>query len=78
MFFNTISRTKQTEVVNEACIDSYESDILYAYEQMVQWKKELFPIPKCSYGKEFIKETTKLINEWISNSPTRRSCLLSC
>ena len=57
--FNTTSRTLQTEVVNEACINSYESDILYPYEQMVQWKKELFPIPKCRYGKEFIKETKR-------------------
>ena len=26
-------------------------------------------------GKEFIKETTKLINKWILNSPTRHICL---
>ena len=45
--FNTISRTLQPEVENETYVNSYESDILYAYEQMVHWKKELFQIPKC-------------------------------
>ena len=73
--FKTISRTLQPEVENETYVNSYESDILYAYELMVHWKKELFQIPKCSYGKEFMKETTKLINEWKSNSPTRNICL---
>ena len=39
------------------------------YEKIVFWKKNLFMLPKGASGKDYIKETTRIINAWIVDSP---------
>lgn len=46
-------------------------DIKICYEEVVFWRKNLFMLPKGSSGKDYIKEITRLINEWIVNSPIK-------
>ena len=57
----------------------FETDINDAYEKMTVWRKNMFQLPKGHQGKEFIKEMTKQINLWTSNSPLRHisiKCLM--
>ena len=39
-----------------------------AYEEIVHWKPNMFLVPSGASGKEFVKETTRLINAWNSNN----------
>ena len=32
---------------------------------MVYWKNSLFPLPSGKAGKQYIDETTELMNEWL-------------
>ena len=38
------------------------------YEQIVYWRKNLFFLPSGKAGKQYIGETTKLMNEWLQES----------
>ena len=42
-----------------------------AYESIVFWKKNLFMLPTDAAAKNYITETTKLINDWANNSPLK-------
>ena len=39
------------------------------YEKVVLWLKNIFLLPSVSCEKRYIEETTKLLNEWIHDSP---------
>ena len=39
------------------------------YEKVVFWLKNLFLLSSVSCEKRYIKETTRLLNEWIHDSP---------
>ena len=39
------------------------------YGKIVFWCKNLFMLPKRSSGKDYIKEVTRMINEWLIGSP---------
>ena len=56
-------------------IDETEKHINDAYEKMSVWRRNLFRLPKCKTGKEFIMEMTRLINSWCSKSPLRQYSL---
>ena len=45
------------------------------YEKIVFWCKNFFMLTKGSSGKDWIKEITKLINEWSIGSPNRESTM---
>jgi len=45
------------------------------YEEIVFWRKNLFMLPKGASGKDYIKETTRLINEWVADSPVKDCAL---
>ena len=60
---------------DEEIIRNYRNGIEQAYERMVIWKKNLFELPKCSLGKQFIIEMTRLINECCSKSQNRDICI---
>ena len=55
--------------------NSYRYQIIHAYEEIVYMKRNLFDLPKCANGKKFLREMTRLINEWSSKSPDRDICL---
>ena len=57
--------------------EGYKTQIFDAYEKIVYWRKNLFELPKGANGKEFIKEMTRLINDWSSVSPDRDVSLKS-
>ena len=46
----------------------FEANVLTVYEQVVYWKKNLFLLPSGKAGKQYIDETTKLMNEWLHES----------
>ena len=39
------------------------------YDKVVFWRKNIFFLPSGKSGKQYIEETTQLINSWIYNSP---------
>jgi len=41
------------------------------YERIVYWRKNLFLLPSGSSGKQFIRETTRLVNSWIDETPLK-------
>ena len=46
----------------------FEANVSTVHEQVVYWKKNLFLLPLGKAGKQYIDETTKLINEWLQES----------
>ena len=51
------------------------ADLKSCYEEIVFWRKNLFMLPKGSSGKDYIKELTRLINEWVAESPVRECAM---
>ena len=53
--------------------DSYtfEENLSLVYKKIVYWKKNLFLLPFGRARKQFIEETTKLINKWLHDSPLK-------
>ena len=49
----------------------FEANVSTVYEQIVYWKKNLFLLPLGKAGKQYIDETTKLMNEWLQESPLK-------
>ena len=39
------------------------------YDKVVFWRKNIFLLPSGKSGKQYIEETTRLINSWIQNLP---------
>ena len=50
-------------------IDSSEIDIIY--NTIVFWRRNIFNLPSGSAGKQFINESTRLMNAWSTNSSLR-------
>jgi len=48
--------------------DKATHELKQCYEKIVYWRKNIFMLPKGSTGKDYIKETTRLINEWLADS----------
>ena len=46
----------------------FEANVSTVHEQVVYWKKNLFLLPLGKAGKQYIDETTKLMNEWLQES----------
>ena len=42
------------------------------YEKIVFWHKNLYMLPTGSSGKDFTREITRLINEWLIESPIKK------
>ena len=49
----------------------FERNLSLAYEKIVYWKKNLFLLPSGQEGKSFIDEISRLMNEWIHESPLK-------
>ena len=45
------------------------------YEKIMFWRKNWYMLPKGSSGKDYIKEITRLINEWLIESPIRECAM---
>ena len=61
-----------TEPDNEM---KYREELENTFNESVDWKRNLFDLPKGAPGKAFINGLTKQINEWCSESPNRDICL---
>ena len=48
----------------------FEANVSTVHEQIVYWKN-LFLLPSGIAGKQYIDETTKLMNEWLQESPLK-------
>ena len=55
-------------VLNESEISTDINDI---YEEIVFWRKNLFLLPSGKYGKEYIRETTRLLTSWVEDTPLK-------
>ena len=53
--------------------DSYQSgeNLSLVYEKIVYWKNNLPLLPSRCAEKQFIEETTKLLNEWLHDLPVK-------
>ena len=49
----------------------FEVNVSTVYEQIVYWKKNLFLLPSGKAGKQYIDETTKLMNKWLQELPLK-------
>ena len=49
----------------------FENNLIAAYEKIVYWRKNLFMLPTGKSGKEYIAETTRLMNAWVEDSPLK-------
>ena len=47
-----------------------------AYEEIVHWRKNIFLLPSVASGKQFITETTKMIDLWANKAPVFRDILM--
>ena len=45
------------------------------YEKIVYWRRNLFLLPKGSSGKNYLRETTRLLNSWVEKSPLRQCAM---
>ena len=43
-----------------------------AYNNVVKWKKNIFKVPSGNAGKAYVKETARLINCYVNNSPLQQ------
>ena len=50
---------------------AFDANVSTVYEQIVYCKKNLFLLPSRKAGKQYIDETTKLMNKWLQESPLK-------
>jgi len=65
---NVIEPVREKYYWKEIPASIFESDVNYAYEKIVYWRKNLFMVPTGGAGKRFINELTRLITSWTANS----------
>ena len=51
------------------------NNINSCYEKIVYWRRNLFLLPKGLSGKDYIRETTRLLNAWTEKSPLRQCAM---
>ena len=49
----------------------FEKNVSIVYEKVVYWKKNMFLLPSGRAGKQYVDETTRLMNEWLHDSPMK-------
>ena len=49
----------------------FEKNVSIVYEKVVHWKKNMFLLPSGQAGKRYVDETTRLMNEWLHDSPMK-------
>ena len=49
----------------------FEKNLNDVYEKIVFWRKIICLLPTGKAGKSFIDETSRLLNEWITDSPLK-------
>ena len=76
---NIVTSTTEdnTNEVNKVPSEEYENTINETQTHMVFWQKNLFCLPLNSTGKQFVDELTKLIDCWVSDSPSNTTALKS-
>ena len=47
---------------------TFEQNLNMAYEQIVYWRKNIFMVPTGKIGKQYINESTRLLNAWTEES----------
>ena len=54
-----------------------EFQIEDAYEHIISWRRNIFPLPKGSIGKQFVQEMTRMLTAWNTNSSSKKTALKS-
>ena len=54
---------------NKVTGSRFEALIHDAYENIVQWKSDIFMLPTGASGKTYINETTRLFDVWVNDTP---------
>ena len=49
----------------------FEKNLLQVYETVVFWRKNLFLLPSGKAGRKFIGEVSRLMSEWLHDSPMK-------
>ena len=50
----------------------FEKNLSQVYETVVFWRKNLFLLPSGKAGRKFIGEASRLMSEWLHDSPISR------
>ena len=75
----------QQSIINQENLSSYHSPLIWGllsfddlcqvvsatYEEAVKWRRNLFLLPSGSIGKAYIDECSRLIYEWVNDSPLK-------
>ena len=69
--YNNIELFTKTLHVGNSPSHVFEANVSTMYEQIVYGKRNLFLLPSGKAGKQYIYETTKLMNEWLQESPLK-------
>ena len=69
--YNNIELFTKTLHVGNSPSHVFEANVSTMYEQIVYGKRNLFLLPSGKAGKQYIDETTKLMNEWLQESPLK-------
>ena len=69
--YNNIEPFTKTLHVGNSPSHVFEANVSTMYEQIVYGKRNLFLLPSGKAGKQYIDETTKLMNEWLQESPLK-------
>ena len=49
----------------------FEKHLSTDYKKIVFWKKNLFLLPPGKAGRRFLKEVSRLMNDWLQDSPLK-------
>ena len=64
--------TQSMKYIWRKCKDhEFEKNLSQAYETTVFWRKNLFLLPSGKAGREFIGEFSRLMSEWLHDSPLK-------
>ena len=65
---DTVMETKKGFYWNENAGSRFEALIHDGHERIIQWKRNIFMLPKCASGK-YNDETTRLFRLWVNDTP---------
>ena len=70
-----IERSNESQVWADHTYAELTQIIDSAYEECVKWKRNLFMLPTGKIGNQFVDEMTRLIHEWVNDSPLKKISL---
>ena len=65
----TVQPSTEIKIWGNLSIMDLQQVVSSTYEEAIKWKRNLFMLPSRKAGKEYIDECTRLILDWVNDSP---------